>query len=139
MFRFKIIFFVSVCCLFVACEEEISPPCELPPPDWFGIDLQDTQGNSLFGSVYPADSIKLFRAQDTIATFVRDPSILVIGFEQVESNEPYFLRLSETDTDTLWMQWKVMFDLCKQYSLDSLRYNGESVSDLRGNVVLVKD
>lgn len=114
--------------------------CDLPPPDWFSIDLQDENENSLFNNVYPHDSIQLFNENDTVQLlWWVSPEQMQIGFESIESDLEYYIRLSSSDMDTLWVKWSTSGELCKNYHLDSLEYNHTpySKAELIGNDIVI--
>lgn len=110
--------------------------CDLPPPNWFSIDIQDENENSLFNNVFSHDSIQLYHENDTVQLlWWVSAEQMQIGFESIESEKDYFLELSSLDTDTLWVKWSSSGDLCQNYFLDSLRYNDMAISksELIGN------
>jgi len=125
------------------CNDELEIDCDLPPPNWFTINLQNEEGTGLFNSVYSQDSIQLFNENDSIqlSWWVSDEQMLV-GFEDIEPDNNYFLKLSSSDTDTLWVQWSSQGELCRSYFLDSLRYNNSPVvidNIVRDEVVIIKN
>jgi len=114
--------------------------CGLPPQNWFSINLQDENENSLFNNIYSQDSINLFNENDTIPlAWWANEKQMQIGFEDIKSSKNYFLELSSLDTDTLWIQWSSTGASCKSYFLDSLRYNNVAISSdkLIGKVVIL--
>lgn len=121
-----------------SCNNEFSNDCGLPPQNWFSINLQDEDETSLFNNVYSQDSIQLYNENDSIqlAWWVSEEQ-MIVGFELIKPNENYFLKLSSSDMDTLWIQWSSKGEQCKSYFLDSLRYNNTAIDNLNSNDVIL--
>jgi len=105
----------------------------LPPPNYFQLKLEDTNGNSLIGNLFIQDSFKLSNANSILyikpLNFGPDDE-LIIPFNSIDSGADYFLDLSETDTDTLNISHSLKTGECNSYeSLDQFTYNSDLLFD----------
>ncbi|NND88150.1 MAG: hypothetical protein HKM28_02760 [Flavobacteriaceae bacterium] len=131
--------------LIIGCTSDDSNPCAnvLPSPNNLLLDIQDSQGNSLIGTVYVQDSFRL-RTNNSV-TYVQsqeidDAAALSIFFTQLESGESYYLDLSETETDTLRVNYTATPNECfVAYEIDQVVYNGEDGTIDQNLVTVTKD
>ena len=142
----RAILLLNICIILFSCEENKiidEPPC-LPPPELFNVYIQDSLNNDLIGTTFNIDSIKLYNFEESVTIFKRtEPSnYFSIAFEQIISDEDYFLQLSSSEIDTIQLQWHSWDSGCHgapAYEFDSIKLNGKFVdSFLNSKVVLNK-
>jgi hypothetical protein len=125
----KIVFIF--CFIILSCNNNDDTDCStvLPPPNYFQISFEDIDGNSLIGNVYVQDSFKL-RTVNTIQYLKPQQDRLLIRYEEIISNETYFLELNEADTDTLIVKYShIQTDCFINFILETFTYNQDILYD----------
>ena len=101
--------------------------CGDPAPDYLLLHIQDSDSNNLIGTTYVGESFDLYNA-DTVIKVGPEPYgadyLLSIFPGFLISDTPYFLKLSESDIDTLEITWHLAESGCYTYHhVTNLRYN----------------
>jgi hypothetical protein len=133
----KIFYLLAIFCLTSCGNNDDDSNCSdttfLPPPEGIYLKLVDTDGMSLIGSTFVQDSFKL---SNTNATLYLKPDTfgpqdeLFVWFNSINSQETYYLELSETDTDTLNIGYSLRDNECFSFlGLDTFIYNNELLYD----------
>ena len=138
---FKIVTLSVIALLLMTCgnDDEIDCSLILPEPNWFEIGFFDLQGQPLIGTVYTQSEFRIFN--DNSETFLTsvptgDPTRLQIFYDFFESDIDYYIELSAVDTDTLRFIYQSTLKPCSiDYDLESVIYNGESVTPVNPRLV----
>lgn len=125
--RFCLILMFSV--LTLACKKT---NCGDPAPNNLLLHIQDQDSNNLIGTTYVGETFDLYNS-DTIIKIGPEPFgadyLLNINPGALISDSPYFLRLSESDIDTLEITWHLSQSGCYTYNkVTNLKYNDSSYS-----------
>lgn len=124
-----------------------TPECDIFPAPNFEITLQDAAGNPLIGTEYLQDSFKL--STNTSVQYLKpirfgSQENLAIWFPDITSGIEYFLELSETDADTLKVDYLLNDEPCSNgFIFDRFTYNQEVLYENEGLsagvIVILKD
>ena len=137
--KFSIIIFSL---LITAC----GPDCSLidPAPPIAAIRLIDSEGSLLVGpnARYHQDSLLLSNTPDTIELYFNrytDSSTFYFYYSQMINYEEYYLRLEESDIDTIILVSHHQHEKCADIlKLDTLWYNSTIIKNNDDLIVVVK-
>ncbi|MFB0923886.1 MAG: hypothetical protein QMB65_01170 [Vicingaceae bacterium] len=110
-------------------EPELDCSNVLPPPNSFEINLVNSVGNPLIGSIYTQDSFRLYN--NSFEKFIRPPAfgvstVLQIFYPDIESGIEYFIELDSLDNDTLMFNYSIKNRECfDSFKMDSIKFNGK--------------
>jgi hypothetical protein len=131
---FKTIFPLITFLFILGCanDDEIDDSCltvDLPNQN-LSIIVIDSAGNNLIGknSFYHPDSIELFKNKFEYDFNISSENSLNINYENFSNNDTLFLKLNDTQTDTLNFNFTFIDTKCYDYlKINSLYQNGNEI------------
>lgn len=104
----------------------------LPPPQYFEMTFADVNNNNLLGSTFNQTSFKLHNSNSTVWLNydpINQGESLKVQYKDIQTNLDYYLDLSDTDTDTLRVNFTTTEEKCyDSFEINSFTYNGQNLA-----------
>jgi len=113
--------------------------CGFPPPNEFSIQLQNSEGEDLIGSLYTQANFDLVEdVTDRVITAYSEGLLIYLHFGNFLQDTDYYIHWDENDTDTLSFKWEPLDTECFNFDkLTEVKHNDIELN-LDNGVILIQ-